>query len=184
MGYSKEPQVPHDSWQRGAGATLGVQVGKENLAWKLQDLAPGTITAEREEERQRWPVGPKVEAEIWSGSSHVDTVLKAISRKDRGNWETETGATCSGATLGGSPEALKSLRRVGNTHSFAPDQPQAIEMKRQDFLGDPAGASGVGEGHGGLHKARGLLVSPPNEERGWAIAPSVPASDRTLGSDT
>ena len=40
--------------------------------------------------------------------------------------------------------------------------PEAIEMKRQDFLGDPAGASGVGEGHGGgeggLHKGRELQV--------------------------
>ena len=85
-----------------------------------------------------------------------------MSRKDRATGETEAGATCSGATLGGSHQALKSLRRVGNTHSFAPDRPEAIEMKRQDFLGDPAGASGVGEGHGGgeggLHKGRGLQV--------------------------
>lgn len=36
--------------------------------------------------------------------------------------------------------------------------PKAIEMERRDFLGDPGGVSGVREGHGGLHKGRGIQV--------------------------
>ena len=31
-------------------------------------------------------------------------------------------------------------------------------MKSRDFLGDPGGVSGVWEGHGGLHKGRGVQV--------------------------
>ena len=81
-----------------------------------------------------------------------------MSRKDRATGETETGATCSGATLGGSHQALKSLRRVGNTHSFVSDRPRSHRDEETTSWATLQGSLESGKDRGGLHKGRGLQV--------------------------
>ena len=105
-----------------------------------------------------------------------------MSRKDRATGETETGATCSGATLGGSHQALKSLRRVGNTHSFAPDRPRGHRDEETGLPGRPCrGLWSQGRTGAVCTKAEGFRSGvTPKLGKGWATATVT----RTLVSDT